>query len=173
LWSLLQWPSSRPAMRLWGGVERFLLTRCRVLLVVGAAMAVLVVVGRVRHISEEHLQAVLAERYPVAAAAVIEERGYTGPLYNHFNWGGYLIWRLPHLPVAMDGRTNVHGDARMEQSLHTWTGKRGWTNDPELTAGRLILAGADWPLASLLRLDSRFTLVYEDAIAVVFIAQPD
>jgi hypothetical protein len=119
------------------------------------------------------LQAVLAERYPVAAAAVIEERGYTGPLYNHFNWGGYLIWRLPHLPVAMDGRTNVHGDARMEQSLHTWTGKRGWTNDPELTAGRLILAGADWPLASLLRLDSRFTLVYEDAIAVVFIAQPD
>jgi hypothetical protein len=156
-----------------GGVERFRLSRCRVLLVVGAVMAVLVVVGRLRHISEEHLQAVVAERYPVAAAAVIEERGYTGPLYNHFNWGGYLIWRLPHLPVAMDGRTNVHGDARMEQSLHTWTGKRGWRSDPDLTAARLILAGADWPLSSLLRLDSRFTLVYEDAIAVIFIAQPD
>jgi hypothetical protein len=156
-----------------GVVERFLLTRGRVLLVVGAVMAVLVVVGRLRHISEEHLQAVLAERYPVAAAAVIEERGYPGPLYHHFDWGGYLIWRLPHLPVAMDGRTNVHGDARIEQSLRTWTGKRGWTSDPELTAARLILAGVDWPLASLLRLDARFTLVYEDAIAVVFIAQPD
>ena len=153
--------------------ERFLFTRGRVLLVVGAALAVLGVSSRFRHISEEHLQAVLAERYPVVAAAVIEERGYPGPLYNHFNWGGYLIWRLPHLPVAMDGRTNVHGDARIKQSLHTWTGKRGWTSDPELTAARLILADVDWPLASLLRLDSRFTLVYEDAIAVVFIAQSD
>jgi hypothetical protein len=156
-----------------GSVERFLLTRGRILLVVGAVMAMLVVVGRLRHISEEHLQAILAEHYPAAAAAIIEERDYPGPLYNHFNWGGYLIWRLPHLPVAMDGRTNVHGDARIEQSLRTWTGKRGWTSDPELTAARLILAGVDWPLASLLRLDSRFTLVYEDAIAVVFTAQPD
>jgi hypothetical protein len=156
-----------------GVVERFPLTRGRVLLVVGAVMAVLVVAGRFRHISQEHLQAVLAERYPVAAAAIIEERGYPGPLYHHFDWGGYLIWRLPHLPVAMDGRTNVHGDARIERSLHTWTGKRGWTSDPELTAARLILAGVNWPLASLLRLDPRFTLVYEDAIAVVFTAQPD
>jgi hypothetical protein len=156
-----------------GGVERFLLTWGRVLLVAGAVMAILVVVGRLHHISQEHLQAVLAEHYPVAAAAVIEERGYPGPLYNNFNWGGYLIWRLPRLPVAMDGRTNVHGDARIEQALRTWTGKRGWASDPELTAARLVLAGVDWPLASLLRLDSRFTLVYEDAIAVVFITQPD
>jgi hypothetical protein len=156
-----------------GVVDRFVLTKRHVLLVAGTTVAMLVVVGRLHHISESRLESTLAETYPVAAAAVIEERSYTGPLYNHFNWGGYLIWRLPHLLVAMDGRTNVHGDARIEQSLSTWAGKRGWSSDPELATARLVLAGADWPLVSLLRLDSRFELVYEDGVAVVFVARPD
>ena len=44
--------------------------------------------------------------YPARAAAFDESRGYGGPLFNDFNWGGYLIWRLPGLPVSVDGRTN-------------------------------------------------------------------
>jgi hypothetical protein len=151
-------------------VDRFVLTKRHVCLVAGGVAAVLVVVSQIHNISEPRLVSTLAEHYPVAAAAVIEERGYAGPLYNHFNWGGYLIWRLRHLPVAMDGRTNVHGDARIEQALKTWAGKRGWATDPELTAARLVLTGADWTLTSLLRLDARFELVYEDAVAVIFVA---
>ncbi len=151
---------------------RFTPTRSQVLLVAGAVVAALIIVGRIRHISEYHLEAALAEKYPVAAAAVVEERGYRGPLYNHFNWGGYLIWRLRDLPVAMDGRTNVHGDDRIERSLQTWAGKNSWASDPELAAARLVISGVDWPLASLLRLDSRFELVYGDAVAVVFITHP-
>ena len=62
----------------------------------------------------------------------------------------------------MHGRTNVHGDERIERFRQTWTGERGWATDPELTMARLVIAGADWPLASLLRLDARFELVYEE-----------
>jgi hypothetical protein len=149
--------------------ERFPLTKRRTLLVAVAVVAVLVVVGRIRHITPERLEAAVATHYPVAATAVMAQRGYQGPLYNHFNWGGYLIWRLPHLPVAMDGRTNLHGDERIERSLQTWSGQRGWDTDPELTTAHLVMTGVTWPLASLLRLDGRFELVYEDAIAAVFI----
>jgi len=152
--------------------DRFGLTKLRALFVAAMVVAVLVVVGWHRDISERHLEALLAEKYPVAAAGVVEERGYPGLLYNHFNWGGYLIWRLPSLPVAMDGRTNLHGDARIERSLATWAGKNGWASDPELAAARLVIADVNCALASLLRLDPRFELVHEDAVAAVFIAHP-
>ncbi len=152
--------------------DRFTLTTFHAFLVAGAALAVLITVGRIRDISEDHLQSMVAEKYPVAAAAAVEERGYRGSLYTHFNWGGYLIWRLRDLPVAMDGRTNVHGDERVERFQATWAGKNGWASDPELAAAGVVISGVDWPLASLLRLDSRFELVYEDAVAVVFVPRP-
>jgi hypothetical protein len=151
--------------------DRFRLTKLRALFVAAMVVTVLVVVGRIWDISERHLEARLAETYPVAAATIVEEHGYPGPLYNHFNWGGYLIWRLPSLPVAMDGRTNLHGDARIERSLATWAGKNGWASDRELVASHMVISGVDWPLASLLRLDPRFELVYKDAVAAVFIAR--
>ena len=28
-----------------------------------------------------------------------------GPMYNSYNWGGYLVWALPEEPVFVDGRT--------------------------------------------------------------------
>ena len=46
---------------------------------------------------------------PPRAAAVIEQRGYRGPLFNEYGWGSYLIWRLPALPVSIDGRADLHG----------------------------------------------------------------
>src|SRR5207249_3388026 len=67
-------------------------------------------------VSQEILEQRVAETFPEQAAAVVENRHYSGPLYNHFNWGGYLIWRLPNLPVAIDGRTNIHGVERTKQS---------------------------------------------------------
>jgi hypothetical protein len=116
----------------------------------------------------------LAKRqvFAVAAVSYIAQAGLQGPLYNDFGWGGFLIWRLPQHPVALDGRTNIHGDARIERSMATWSGKRGWQADPDLAAARLVIGGVDAPLTSLLRLDPRFKLVYEDQLAAVFVAQP-
>jgi hypothetical protein len=117
------------------------------------------------------LEAATNAIFPEGAAAAVEERRYPGPLYNHFNWGGYLIWRLPHLPVSMDGRSNLHGDQRIVRSFRTWTGLRGWNADPELSAARLVIASIETPLASLLQRDPRFQEVYGDRLARVFIAR--
>ena len=149
--------------------ERFVLTPLRTFSIAIGVLAVALIVAQARGISERSLEFALDKVYPVTAAAAVEQHGYAGPLYNDFNWGGYLIWRLRNLPVAMDGRTNVHGDDRIVRSMETWTGTNSWTSDPELTSAGLVISGQDWPLASLLRLDPRFQLVYEDAIAVVFV----
>lgn len=151
--------------------RQFVLTPLRVLSVAAAIVVVVLVVARVRGISENYLESVVSKQYPVMAAATVEQRGYAGPLYNDFNWGGYLIWRLRKMPVAMDGRTNVHGDDRIVRSVETWTGVDDWSSDSELTSAGVIISNERSPLASLLRLDPRFQVVYEDAVSVVFIPQ--
>jgi len=122
-----------------------------------------------RGISSEWVQQETAKMYPRGAALFVEQQRYAGPLYNHFDWGGYLIWRLPHLKVSMDGRANVHGDGRIKRALATWAGGPHWSEDPDLINARVIIAKNDMALASLLRLDRRFTEVYRDETAVVFV----
>jgi hypothetical protein len=70
----------------------------------------------------------------------------------------------------MDGRTIVHGEPRILAHVDTWHGKASWRTDAELAAASFVIGPRDLPLASLLRLDERFALVYEDrdGPAVVF-----
>jgi hypothetical protein len=145
-------------------------TKLRAICVIVALTVAMYVIGLRRQISEQRLENAVKRVYPVAAVKFINEKNYSGPLYNHFNWGGYLIWALPRLPVSMDGRTNLHGDQRVERSFKTWSGVRGWESDPELMQARLVIGGVDDALTSAMRTDSRFKLVYEDAIAAVFVA---
>jgi hypothetical protein len=75
---------------------------------------------------------------------------------------------LPQIPVSIDNRGNIHGH-QVEISLHTWLGYPGWDSNRELMDSRIVIAEITWPLASWLRTDSRFSLVYEDGIAAVFV----
>jgi hypothetical protein len=122
-------------------------------------------------LSESRLEAALAQRLPVNAAAFVEQHRYEGPLYNTVDWGGYLIWRLRPLPVSLDGRAYLHGDARMWRSMRTWNGLPGWESDTELAGARLVIAPVQYPLTELLRRHGRFSLVYEDRVAAVFVAR--
>jgi len=108
-------------------------------------------------------------RFPEAAARYIESHHLPGPLYNDFNFGGFLIWRLPQYQVSMDGRTNVHGDERVGRYFDTWRGKPGWQSDPELATANLVLAPKAYALCDLLKADPRFRLVFEDSQAAVFV----
>jgi hypothetical protein len=106
--------------------------------------------------------------YPVEAVQFVKSAGYRGPLYNSFDWGGYLIWDLPDLPVAMDGRCNLHGDSRLGQSYVSWNSLPGWDQDPDLVSSELVIADVSAPLYASLRVDHRFKLVFEDSRAAVF-----
>ena len=109
--------------------------------------------------------------FPVEAARMVEEQGYAGPLFNDFNWGGYLIWALPELPVSIDGRTNLHGDERIVRFGQTWSGLPGWEKDPDLARAGVVIAQANSALASLLLHDRRFIQVHQDDVAHVFVAR--
>jgi hypothetical protein len=123
----------------------------------------------IRGLPPEEIDRAVADKLPANAVRMVEERGYQGPLFNNFNWGGYLIWRLPRLLVAMDGRTNLHGDERILRSIRTWDGYPDWDQNPELAAANLVIAPVDVPLVSLLRRDHRYRIVHEDKVAIVFV----
>jgi hypothetical protein len=151
----------------------FGLTKLRAVCVIVPLTVAMYLIGLRRQISEQQLESVAERQFPVAAVKFINERNYSGPLYNHFNWGGYLIWALPRLPVSMDGRTNLHGEQRIERSFNTWLGLRGWESDPELMKARLVIGDVNHALTNVMRTDPRFKLVYEDAIGAVFVASTD
>ena len=139
-----------------------------------APICLLVVAGSAgilgwRDFSEAKIYENTAKVFPAEAVAFMGKQGYHGPLYNHFDWGGYLIWRLPHLKVSMDGRANIYGDERIKQAFLTWDGNPHWTEDSELNKAAVVIARKDMALAALLRLDPRFKVAYQDEIAVVFI----
>jgi len=160
---LASWDDGRP----WAA--RFVPSRRQCVAVFAAMLLVLVLAGRIRGLSEARLQQSLAGSYPVRAVEIVKQRAYSGPLFNDFDWGGYLIWRLPELKVSMDGRTNLHGEERIKRHFATWMGGPGWQSDPELSAANVVIANAGLPLTALLRSDSRFKLAYEDRVSAVFV----
>jgi hypothetical protein len=114
------------------------------------------------------LMARLTRQFPVGAVAYINEHHLRGPIFNNFDWGGFLIYALPKMPVAIDGRTNVHGQDEIERSFHTWDAQTSWQDDPLLRQANLVIGSPSFRLTNALRTDPHFKLLFDDGTAVLF-----
>lgn len=139
-------------------------------LIAGAAAAILGFMAV--HLSNERLVSKLGETLPVSAANFVKTEGLKGPLYNTFNWGGYLMWN-PGLSVSIDGRAQAlkGGSQVANRSTATWAGAPDWACDPQLQKAQLVIGPITAPLTQLLRLNSHFKLAYEDKLAAVFVVR--
>jgi len=136
---------------------------------VGAALAILMLlIARNIGFNTRELDRAISREYPVDAANFVRRNSLPGPLYNHLDWGGFLIWYLPQYPVVVDGRNDLYGD---ELDLLVYKSSQGesYTSDPYLNEAGLVLLPQKLPLAKLLTIDSRFRLVYQDPLSVVFV----
>jgi hypothetical protein len=171
VWVVVIAASAILASRLKGDEKNHLrLTAPFVPFVVVATGLIIALVAVLLHMDNVRLRTNLAAGLPVRAVEVVKAKGWSGPLYNDFNWGGYLIWAL-RMPVAADGRQNVYGDERLNRSYVTWNAQPGWDSDPDLQKANLVIAPVNAPLTQVLRLDTRFDVTYEDKLAVVFLAR--
>jgi hypothetical protein len=114
------------------------------------------------------LERAMRRELPVGAVKFLRENPRPGPLYNTFDWGGFLIWSMPDYPVAIDGRTDLYGDELDERFTLTARGV-SYKDDPYLNESRLILLQQKNILVKFLTADPRFELVYQDGLAVVFV----
>ena len=109
--------------------------------------------------------------YPVNAINFLRRTSFSGPLYNNLNWGGFLMWYLPELPVAIDGRNDLYGDELDELFYHSQSAFPSYKTDPYLDEAGLVVLESELPLAKILTIDPRFKLVYRDEVATVYARQ--
>jgi hypothetical protein len=105
---------------------------------------------------------------PVEATAYVKANALTGPMFNSYNWGGYLIFNLPDEPVFVDGRTDLYGDAFLQTYLNTAVGGEGWRDTLDEYDIQLVFVEAQSGLARQLRGEPGWMLAHEDNLAVVF-----
>ena len=156
--------SSIPARQ----VKHIQLPRFATVLAATAAALILLAGFRVMKVSNAKLETQVEATYPVKAVAAIQANHYPGPLFNDFNWGGYLIWSL-RMPVSIDGRAAFYGDQAIDRSIATWGAETDWSTDPVLKRAGIIIGPAKGSLIQVLRLNPAYKLAYEDKIAVVFV----
>lgn len=109
-----------------------------------------------------------ALEYPVDAIAWIKENRPDRELFNSYDWGGYLTWQLPDYPVVIDGRNDRYGDF-IDTYAATVSARDGWDATLERLGVGTALVKPGEPLAAALRADPRWTVGYEDPVAVVFV----
>jgi hypothetical protein len=110
----------------------------------------------------------IAAQIPLEAFDYIEEKELPGPIFNSYNWGGYLIWRLyPNYLSYVDGRTDLFGDRILDVYQSTWLAKPGWEDELRRSGIQLVLIE---PLAPLRHaLEARgWVLEFQDPQSVVY-----
>lgn len=109
------------------------------------------------------------QHLPVAAVQFIQDHHLTGPVYNDYNFGGYLLWKAPELPVFVDGRIEVYQGKVLDDSLRISGAAPGWPGLVERYGVRLFLVRSDRTITKALLADPAWDLVYFDYNAAVFV----
>jgi hypothetical protein len=139
--------------------------------VAGAVVIVLLIAAPLTDFNVRGLDRAISADYPVNAINFLRRDPVPGPLYNNLNWGGFLMWYLPELPVAIDGRNDLYGDELDRIFYASESAFPSYATDPYLNSAGVVVLDSQLPLAKILTIDPRFKLVYRDQIATVFARQ--
>jgi hypothetical protein len=111
-----------------------------------------------------------AEYFPKTAADWLLKNEPIGNLFNSYNWGGYLIWRMyPQRRVYIDGRADVYGDSFIFDYLSIYNVRPGWEDKLNNQAITTVLVEPDAPLANALRLSKSWHISFADKNSTIFV----
>jgi hypothetical protein len=112
-------------------------------------------------------------QFPSRAGPFLQAHPPSGPIFNHYDWGGYLIWRLyPSTCVFIDGRADLYGKPLLDQFADTYQFKGAWRQTLQDWDIDTVVVPADSALAAGLRIAPGWSVSYEDALAVVLTRLP-
>jgi hypothetical protein len=142
------------------------LIRVQALLVL--ALVVLTIRAVPRHAEFE--VNVRSDYFPVEAVEFLKAQPSLGRMMNTFNWGGFLIYTLyPRYHVSVDGRGGAYGEQYLRAYLGAQFGGEGWQAYVDRLAPDFVLCERDGSLAALLSASPRWTQVYADRVAAIFV----
>jgi hypothetical protein len=161
---LAEWPTTRPLQRLRPRADSGTLFNAVIVLAMAAfaGFHIFQVVKRQPQAEAQH--------FPARAATFLRTHP-AGRIFNHYDWGGYLVWRLyPSTPVFIDGRADLYGEKLLNQFAETYQFKGAWRRPLQDWNIDTVLVPVDSALATGLRNSPGWSVSYEDIQAVVFTA---
>lgn len=105
--------------------------------------------------------------FPVQAVDWLESNPQTGNMFNHFPWGGYLLYRTyPNYLVFIDGQTDFYGESFTREYEGVISLSQGWENILEKYAVEWVIIETDSPLAEALT-NTGWKILYKDETAII------
>lgn len=137
--------------------------------VAGGLISIYLLVSGVRLDFQNRGNVFAEEIFPVRAVDWLEENSIEGNGFNHFPWGGYLLYRLwPEKLVFIDGQTDFYGEDLTRQYEQVITLKPGWQQVFRTYDISWVLIPGETPLASYLEASEDWEIVYSDQTADIF-----
>lgn len=107
--------------------------------------------------------------FPVAAVDWLEQNPLEGNMFNHFPWGGYLLYRSwPEQRVFIDGQTDFYGEALTRQYEQVITLSPGWQAVLDQYRVDWAILPVDGSLAAALGSSPAWQEAYRDDTAVIY-----
>ncbi len=112
------------------------------------------------------------KNYPAGAIEMLRKTP-AARVFTNDEWGDYLIWRLyPGHKVFVDGRSDYYGAEFENKYIDVLNVKSDWEKTLRGFGVDTILLPAGAPLAGALKETSRWRVVYDDGVALVFRSEP-
>jgi hypothetical protein len=109
------------------------------------------------------------KKYPEKALGVLRGAERARSIFADDEWGDFLIYRLyPNTKVFVDGRADFYGSKFNEKYIDVMNVKYDWEKNLNRYAIDTILLPPDAALAGALKESSRWRVIYDDGIAIVF-----
>ena len=114
------------------------------------------------------LEAQVMDFFPVRAVNYLSTNPQNGNIFNQYEWGGFLEWKLPHLPTFIDSRTDIfeyNGVLKDYFNISTFNDSQELLDKYQIA---YVLYPMGTPLAYFLANSSRWECIYQDNQAVIY-----
>ena len=107
--------------------------------------------------------------FPVKAAEIVNENKIAPNMFNHYNYGGFLIWKMPEYKVFIDGRLEMYLGQAGQDYLTLLEAKPGWEQIVEKYQVNFFLNYGLTPITKELLARDDWKLIYFDEQYVLFV----
>ncbi len=114
------------------------------------------------------------QQFPAEAAAFLLAHPPVGPIFNHYDWGGYFIWKLyPTTRVFIDGRADLYGPDLLRTVRRRLSTQRSLAPSPAALERPTVVVPPNSALAvGLLAASPPWIDTYRDAHSLILTAPP-
>jgi hypothetical protein len=106
--------------------------------------------------------------FPTRAVDWLEENPLEGRMFNEFNWGGYLLYRLwPQELVFVDSQSDFYGEPLIRDYEKILLAQGNWRELIEQYQIGWVIVTPESPLAQSLTSDPDWVIVYQDSVVTI------